>query len=349
MTAAPTSRSTAAPRGRRSTTSRPRSSIASTSTTSIPTASTARSRTTPRSSVPSASTIWGAITLGDCTYPGTGESGFIAVHPKDHNIVYVRRHRLEPGRRRRAAALRLPHAARSSSSTCGPRNRRGIAPKDLKYRFAWTYPIVFSPHDANTLYAGGNHVFRTPRRGHELAGDLARSEPQRPQAPGRTRAATITRESAGAEVHATCACVVESPHRQDEIWASTDDGLVHVTRDDGKTLEERDAQGHARRSPMSAASRSRRTIPTRSIVARHALQARGLQALPVPQHRRRARAGSRSTATCRRTRSPAWCAPIRCAKGLLFVGTETGIIFSLDDGAHWTRIAGGLPIVPVYD
>ena len=143
-----------------------------------------------------------------------------------------------PSARARAAPARCSATtiarARSSSSTSGPRNRRGIAPKDLKYRFAWTFPIVFSPHDPGTLYAGGNCVFRTRDEGmswERISPDLSLNDRKRQGASG----GPITRESAGAEVHATCACVVESPHRRGEIWASTDDGLVHVTRDDGKS------------------------------------------------------------------------------------------------------------------
>ena len=102
----------------------------------------------------------------------------------------------------------------------------------MRYRFAWTFPIVFSPHDSNVLYAGGNHVFRTKNEGmswEEISPDLSLNDISRQEASG----GAITRESAGAEVHATCACVAGSPHRKGEIWASTDDGLVHVTRDDG--------------------------------------------------------------------------------------------------------------------
>jgi len=77
---------TAANLGRPSTTRRPRSSIASTDT-SIPTASTARSRTTPRSRAERSE--WGVITLADCTYSRNRRSGFIAVNPKEHNVVYI--------------------------------------------------------------------------------------------------------------------------------------------------------------------------------------------------------------------------------------------------------------------
>jgi photosystem II stability/assembly factor-like uncharacterized protein len=186
-------------------------------------------------SVPSASE-WGVITLADCSYPGTGESGFIAVDPKDHNIVYVGAIGSSPGG---AGALqRYDHRTRQLQLVnVWPEESTGIAPKDLKYRFAWTYPIVFSPHDANTLYVGGNCVFRTHDEGmswQRISPDLSLNDRKRQGASG----GPITRESAGAEVHATCACVTPSPHRADEIWASTDDGLVHVTRDGGKTWKD---------------------------------------------------------------------------------------------------------------
>ena len=86
------------------------------------------------------------ITLADCSYPGTGESGFIAVNPRDHNIVYVGAVGSSPGG---AGALqRYDHRTRQIQLVnVWPEESTGIAPKDLKYRFAWTFPIVFSPHD----------------------------------------------------------------------------------------------------------------------------------------------------------------------------------------------------------
>ena len=181
-----------------------------------------------------------------------------------------------------------------------------------------------------------------PRRGHELGADLAGPQPERRRARQGHRAATITRESAGAEVHATCACVVESPHRNGEIWASTDDGLVHVTRDDGKTWKNVTPPAACPSSPMSAASRSRRTIPTRSMSRRRATSSRTTS--PTCSAAATAGgAGSRSTAICPTNEITRVVRADPVAKGLLFVGTETGIHFSLDDGASWARMPGGLP------
>ena len=127
-------------------------------------------------SVPSASQ-WGAITLGNSSYPGTGESGFIAVHPEDPNIVYCGAVGSSPGG---AGALqRYDHrTGQIQLVNVWPEESTGIAPRDMRYRFAWTFPIVFSPHDSNVLYAGGNRVFRTRNEGMNWEAIFSRSEPQ---------------------------------------------------------------------------------------------------------------------------------------------------------------------------
>jgi photosystem II stability/assembly factor-like uncharacterized protein len=295
-------------------------------------------------SVPSASE-WGVITLADCSYPGTGESGFIAVNPRDHNIVYVGAVGSSPGG---AGALqRYDHRTRQIQLVnVWPEESTGIAPRDLKYRFAWTFPIVFSPHDPATLYVGGNCVFRTRDEGmswQKISPDLSLNDRARQGPSG----GDITRESAGAEVHATCACVVESPHRRGEIWASTDDGLVHVTRDDGngwknvtpKAMPELAYVGCVEISPhdpgtIYLAATRYKLADYKPYLFRSSDGGRSWKSitsdLPSDEITRVVRAD-----------------PV--APGLLYVGTETGIYFSLDDGAHWTRMAGGLPVVPVYD
>jgi photosystem II stability/assembly factor-like uncharacterized protein len=295
-------------------------------------------------SVPSASE-WGVITLADCTYPGTGESGFIAVDPTNHNVVYIGAIGSSPGG---AGALqRYDHRTRQIQLVnVWPEESTGISPKDLKYRFAWTFPIVFSPHDPGTIYVGGNCVFRTRNEGmdwQKISPDLSLNDRSRQQHSG----GDITRESAGAEVHATCACVVESPHRKGEIWASTDDGLVHVTRDDGETWT----------------NVTPKAMPELAYVGCIELSAHDPRAIYVSATRYKladykpylfkSSDGGRSWKSIngdlpkdeitRVVRAD----PV--AEGLLYVGTETGVFFSLDDGAHWTRMAGGFPIVPVYD
>jgi photosystem II stability/assembly factor-like uncharacterized protein len=294
-------------------------------------------------SVPSASE-WGVITLADCSYPGTGESGFIAVDPCDHNIVYVGAIGSSPGG---AGALqRYDHRTRQLQLVnVWPEESTGIAPKDLKYRFAWTYPIVFSPHDPGTLYVGGNCVFRTRDQGMswtQISPDLSLNDRERQGASG----GPITRESAGAEVHATCACVTESPHRAGEIWASTDDGLVHVTRDDGKSWQNVTPKGMPELAYVGCVEVSAHDPDTIYVAATR------YKLADYRPYLFRSSDGGRTwksingnlpaTEITRVVRADA------VAKGLLYVGTETGIHFSLDDGASWLPMSG-LPVVPVYD
>ncbi|MGD9880106.1 MAG: WD40/YVTN/BNR-like repeat-containing protein [Reyranella sp.] len=294
-------------------------------------------------SVPSASE-WGVITLADCSYPGTGESGFIAVDPRDHNVVYVGAIGSSPGG---AGALqRYDHRTRQLQLVnVWPEESTGIAPKDLKYRFAWTFPIVFSPHDPGTLYVGGNCVFRTRDQGMSwtrISPDLSLNDRERQGASG----GPITRESAGAEVHATCACVVESPHRAGEIWASTDDGLVHVTRDDGQSWQNVTPKGMPELAYVGCVEVSAHDPDTVYVAATR------YKLADYKPYLFRTTDGGRTwksingdlpaTEITRVVRAD----PV--ASGLLFVGTETGIHFSLDDGASWLPMSG-LPVVPVYD
>jgi photosystem II stability/assembly factor-like uncharacterized protein len=294
-------------------------------------------------SVPSASE-WGVITLADCSYPGTGESGFIAVDPRDHNVVYVGAIGSSPGG---AGALqRYDHRTRQIQLVnVWPEESTGIAPEDLKYRFAWTFPIVFSPHDPGTLYVGGNCVFRTRDGGmswQRISPDLSLNERKRQGASG----GPITRESAGAEVHATCACVVESPHRRGEIWASTDDGLVHVTRDAGKTWRNVTPRAMPELAYVGTVEPSAQDADTVYLAATR------YKLADYRPYLFKSSDGGRSWKSIAGDLPPGEITRVvradPVARGLLYVGTETGIFFSLDDGAHWTRMSG-LPVVPVYD
>ncbi|MFZ2648717.1 MAG: hypothetical protein WA210_01300 [Burkholderiaceae bacterium] len=294
--------------------------------------------------VPSASE-WGAITLGDCSYPGTGESGFIAVHPEDPDIVYCGAVGSSPGG---AGALqRYDHRTRQIRLVnVWPEESTGIAPKNMRHRFAWTFPLVFAPGDPKTLYAGGNRVFRTTDEGASwsaISPDLSLNDPNRQGHSG----GEITHDTAGAEVHASCACVAPSPHRKGEIWASTDDALVHVTRDAGQSWSMVTPQGMPELAYVGCVEISAHAADTVYLAAtRYKL------------------ADYRPYLFCTRDGGKTWQSingdlpegeitrvlradSVRA--GLLFVGTETGVFFSVNDGVNWSRMRGGLPVVPVYD
>ncbi len=294
--------------------------------------------------VPSAS-VWGAISLGDCTYPGTGESGFIAVKPDDNDVVFVGAVGSSPGG---AGALQRYDYKTDQISLVNvwPEESTGMAPKNLKYRFAWTFPIVFSPHDPNVLYAGGNLVFKSTNEGQSweaISPDLSLNDKARQDHSG----GDITRESAGAEVHATTASVFESPHRKGEIWASTDDGLVHVMRAGANSWTNVTPAGLPELAYIGCVEPSAHDADTVYMAAtRYKLS-------DYKPYLYRTSDGGRSWQSIngnfpqgeitRVVRAD----PVRC--GLLFAGTETGVFFTLDDGVTWARLPGGLPIVPVYD
>ena len=169
----------------------------------------------------------GAITSNDWYAVGGGESGYIAVRSDDPNIVYAGHH--VNGR-----VTRYDHrTGQGRDIKVWPEAAMGWGAKDVKYRFQWTFPIVLSPHDPNVLYVTGNHVFRTTNEGSSwdvVSPDLTRNDVSKMEAPG----GPITKEFTNVEYYGTVFAFAESPVQQGVLWAGSDDGLVHVSRDNGE-------------------------------------------------------------------------------------------------------------------
>ncbi len=295
-------------------------------------------------SVPSA-TEKGAIPWGDAYTAGTGESGYVAVKPDDTDIVYVGSVGSSPGGG--GALQRYDHASKQIQLvTVWPEAYHGHDPADLKYRFAWTYPIVFSPHDFNVLYATGNHVFRTTDEGTSwtvISPDLTRHNPETLKASG----GPLTLDTSGAEHYGTVFAFAESPLEQGVLWAGSDDGLIHISRDGGiawsdvtpaelpddALISMIEPSWHAEGTAYVAATRYKfddyRPYLFRTTDYGQSWQGIA-QALPEDEVTRVIRED---------TLQP----------GLLYVGTETGLYISLDDGERWLRWQGNLPVAPVYD
>jgi hypothetical protein len=295
-------------------------------------------------SVPSSSEN-GGITWGDCYPAGTGESGDIAVHPKDPNVVYVGAVGSSPGGG--GALQRYDHRTRQIRLvTVWPDVYYGWGAKDLKYRFAWTFPIVFSPHDPGTLYATGNLVFRTRDEGSSweaISPDLTRQDPTKLEASG----GPLTKDTSGAEHYGTVYAFAESPHERGVLWAGSDDGLVHVSRDDGGSWQKVTPPDLPEWSLITTIEISPHASGTVYVAAtRYKLDDYRAYLYKTEDHGAtwRALAGGFPAGQISRVIRED---PVR--RGLLYVGTETGIVVSWDDGATWHRLPGNLPVAPVYD
>ena len=175
----------------------------------------------------------GAILWHDCYAVGSSESGYIAVHPHDPNIVYSGAIGSAPGGG--GVLLRYDHrTGQTRIVTVWPEVYEGWGARDQKYRFQWTYPILFSPHDPNVLYVTGNQVFRSTNEGtswEAISPDLTRHDVTKLGPSG----GPITRDTTGAEDYATIFAFAESPHQPGVFWCGSDDGLVHLSRDGGAT------------------------------------------------------------------------------------------------------------------
>lgn len=291
----------------------------------------------------------GAITWADCYPAGTGESGFMAVHPDDPDIVFVGAVGSSPGGG--GSLQRYDHrTGQIRLVNVWPESHGGIGPGDLDYRFPWTYPILFSPHDSSVLYTAGNVVFRSEDQGQTwepISPDLSRNDPAKLAASG----GPITKDTSGAEHYCTIATLRECPIEAGVLWAGSDDGLVHVSRDGGGNWEEVtppdlpewsfvrtvEPSPHEAGTVYLAATRYKLDDNTPYLYRStdygktwENIVGEGDTAIPADEFVRVIRVD-----------------PNR--PGLLYVGTETGIYLSTDDGATWDRWESNLPVTPVYD
>ena len=114
-----------------------------------------------------------------------------------------------------------------------PDNPIGRAAGDIKYRFQWNYPIFFSPHDPNTLYTAAQVLFKSTDEGQSwtaISPDLTRNDPAKLGSSG----GPITKDNTSVEYYCTIFAALESPHEPGVLWAGSDDGLIHVSRDGGE-------------------------------------------------------------------------------------------------------------------
>ena len=214
-----------------------------------------------------------------------------------------------------------------------------------RYRFNWTAPAVVSQHNANVVYHGGNVLFRTPDRGRTwtpVSPDLTRND-KATQGFGGT---PITNEGAGGEVYGTIVHIAESPHDANTIYVGTDDGLVQLTRDGGKTWTNVTPPGIGV-GLANMVEVSPHDPGTVYLALR--MDRRGDYA-PYPY-----KSTDYGKTWTRISNGMRDAEPVRVIRedterrGLLYAGTETGVYVSYDGGANWQPFSRNLPITPVTD
>lgn len=156
-----------------------------------------------------------------------GEAGYVAPSPADANVVYA-------GEYEGVVTRFDKRTGQAQMVSAWPEVTDGMGAAGLKHRFQWTAPLVISPHDPSTVYHGAEVLFKTTDGGMSwtaISPDLTRNDKSRQQVSG----GPITKDDTGTEYYDTIFAIAESPVQKDLIWVGSDDGLVHVTRDGGKT------------------------------------------------------------------------------------------------------------------
>lgn len=284
----------------------------------------------------------GAITTADWWDVGGGESGWIAPHPDNSNIVFAGSYG--------GFLTRYDHRTRQLRNVnVYPDNPMGGGAETMKYRFQWNYPILFSPHKMDgkwPLYAAGNLLFRSLDEGHSwqaISPDLTRNDKSKQGSSG----GPITQDNTSVEYYSTIFTVSESALQQGVIWAGTDDGLVQITRDGGKTwtnITPRDlpevAQINAiEASPHDAGSAYFAATAYKSDDYKPYIY----KTSDYGRTWRKVVAGIAEDAFTRVVRED----PNR--RGFLYAGTETGMYYSTNDGESWQSLQLNLPVVPITD
>jgi photosystem II stability/assembly factor-like uncharacterized protein len=281
----------------------------------------------------------GAITENDWEPSAGGESGHLAVDPLNNDIVY--------GGSYDGLLERTDHSKTIDRSIdVHPDNPMGHGAEGATYRFQWNFPIFFSPHNPKKLYAASNHLHVTYNEGQSwelISPDLTTNDRTKMGPSG----GPITKDNTSVEYYCTIFAAGESFRVKDLIWVGTDDGLVHVTRDGGKSW-----------TNVTPPTLPKWTMINSLEVDPHIdggcyIAATGYkQGDFAPYLFKTNDYGATWTKITNGIAAEHFTRVIRAdpkRKGLLYAGTETGMYISMDDGNSWQSFQLNLPIVPITD
>lgn len=270
---------------------------------------------------------------------GGGESGYVAPDPRNPDIFYAGSYG--------GLLTRYDHASgKSRVINVRPDNPMGYSAGDIAERFQWTFPVLFDPHDPATLYVTSQHVWKSRDEGQswtKISPDLTLADPATLGPSG----GPITLDQTGVETYATVFALAPSRLEKGVIWAGSDDGLVHITRDGGASWANITPPAMPKYAKITTIEDSPHTPGTAYVVAhRFLLDDFAPIAFKTSDY------GKSWTAITTGLAGDEMVRSIRedvSRPGLLFLGTERGVKLSFDGGASWAALQANLPSVEVAD
>lgn len=280
----------------------------------------------------------GGITVADWTPSAGGESAFLAFNPDSPRYVL--------GGSYQGTIEVLDTKTKSAYSImAAPIQYLSMDAKDMKYRFNWNAPIIWSKHEPNTFYHGGQLLLKTTDMGRnwtEVSPDLTRNEKDKQGRPG----VPFTNEAVGAENYGTLSYILEHPNEKGVIYTGSDDGVVSLTRDGGKTWKNITPAGLAEClinaievSPFDNATAYIATTRYKFNDHKPGLY----KTTDYGKSWTKIDNGIPNNAFTRVVREDA------VVKDLLFAGTELGLYISWNGGKNWSPFQLNLPITPITD
>ncbi|MCK8523190.1 glycosyl hydrolase [Aquimarina sp. D1M17] len=280
-----------------------------------------------------------SISEDDWEATAGGESAHIAVDPKNNDIVY--------GGSYDGFLTRVNHKTETVRSiSVWPDNPMGHGAEDMKYRFQWNFPILFSKHNPNRLYTFSNHVHVTENEGQSwdvISPDLTRNDPEKLKSSG----GPITQDNTSVEYYCTIFAAAESPLKEGLLWVGSDDGLVHVSQDGGKNWNNVTPKGMPEWMMINSIEPSAFDAGTCYIAG-----TKYKSGDFAPYLYKTTNYGQSWTKITTGIAPEHFTRVLRedpKRKGLLYAGTETGMYISFNDGATWQSFQLNLPIVPITD
>ena len=279
------------------------------------------------------------ISESDWERTAGGESAHIAPNPDNSDIVY--------GGSYDGFLTRVDHENNQIRAVnVWPDNPMGHGAEDMKYRFQWNFPIFFSPHNSNRLYTASNHLHVSTNEGQTwevISPDLTRNDPSKLGSSG----GPITKDNTSVEYYCTIFAAVESYHEEGVIWAGSDDGLVHVTQDNGGSWQNVTPSGMPEWMMINSVE-----IDPFNKGGLYIAGTRYKLGDYAPYLYKTEDYGKTWKKITNGIPSEHFTRALRADpnnKGLLYAGTEAGMYVSFNDGASWQPFQMNLPIVPITD